>query len=100
MRLRLRGVCITKAELMSRWTDVSIIISDEIVEAFQLTQPEFLQEIALYLFQSERLTLGYAAQMDRLSFEVLLKACQIPLYIYDVEDFELDIQGLQALGRL
>lgn len=82
---------------------MSILISDEIVAASQLTQPEFLQEIALHLFQSERLTLGYAAQMaqmDRPSFEALLKARQIPLYVYDVEDFEADIQSLQALGRL
>ena len=41
---------------------MSIVISDEIIRASELSQAEFLQEIALHLFQSGRLTLGYAAQ--------------------------------------
>jgi len=34
------------------------------------------------------------------AFRQLLKQRNIPLYIYDVEDFELDLKNLQALGRL
>ena len=82
---------------------MSIVISDEIIEAARLTRSEFLQEIALHLFQSGRLTIGYAAQMaqmDQISFKAFLKARQVPLYVYDVEDFEADIKGLQALNRL
>lgn len=82
---------------------MSITISDEIVEAARMTQLELLQEMAMHLFQSGKLTLGYAAQMakmNRPSFEALLKARQIPLYVYDVEDFEADVQTLQALSRL
>jgi predicted HTH domain antitoxin len=41
---------------------MSIVITDEIIEASQLTSKEFCQEIALYLFNSGRLTLGYASQ--------------------------------------
>lgn len=37
---------------------MSIVISDEILQASQLTPSEFRQEIALYLFQTDSLTLG------------------------------------------
>ncbi len=82
---------------------MSLIISDEFLEASQLTQGEFLQEIALYLFESGRLTLGYAAKMAQMEFEdfrELLKSRKIPLYQYDLEDFEIDLKNLQELKRL
>ena len=82
---------------------MSIVISDEILQASQLTPSEFRQEIALHLFQSGRLTLGYAsqlAQMESQEFRQLLKQRQIPLYSYDVEDFELDLKNLRELGQL
>ena len=42
---------------------MSIVISDEILHASQLTPSEFRQEIAIYLFQAGRLTLGYASSL-------------------------------------
>ncbi|MEL6334326.1 MAG: UPF0175 family protein, partial [Cyanobacteria bacterium J06626_26] len=69
----------------------------------ELSQAEFLQEIALHLFQSGRLTLGYAAQMaemEKSAFQELLKSRQVPLYVYDVEDFEVDLKNLRELNRL
>jgi len=82
---------------------MSVVITDEILEASQLTQAEFLQEIALHLFQLGRLPLGMAAQLaelEPLAFRALLKERQIPLYCYEVEDFESDLQTLADLGRL
>jgi predicted HTH domain antitoxin len=82
---------------------MSIVISDEILQASQLTPNEFRQEIALHLFQTGRLTLGYAsklAQMPVNAFRQFLKQRHIPLYVYDIEDFELDLKNLQTLGRL
>ena len=82
---------------------MSITISDEILQASQLTPDEFCQEIALHFFQTGRLTLGYASQLAGMSpntFRQLLKQHQIPLYSYDVEDFELDLKTLRELGRL
>lgn len=82
---------------------MSIIISDEILQASQLTPSEFRQEIALHLFQTGRLTLGYASQLAEMApnaFRQLLKQRHIPLYSYDVEDFELDLKNLRELGRL
>ena len=40
------------------------------------------------------------AQMELNAFRDLLKARKIPLYHYDLEDFEIDLQNLQELGRL
>ncbi|MCG6136043.1 MAG: UPF0175 family protein [Nostoc sp. LLA-1] len=82
---------------------MSVIISDEILQASQLTPSEFRQEIAIYLFQSGHLTLGYASHLADMSlnaFRHLLKQRKIALYSYDVEDFELDLKNLQELGRL
>lgn len=82
---------------------MNIIISDEILQASRLTPSEFRQEIALHLFQIGCLTLSYAtklAQMQPQDFHRLLKQRKIPLYYYDVEDFELDLKNLRELGRL
>ncbi len=82
---------------------MSVVISDEIVQASQLTPIEFRQEIALHLFQTGHLTLGYASKLADLplnAFRQLLKQRSIPLYSYDVEDFNLDLKNLQELGRL
>jgi predicted HTH domain antitoxin len=82
---------------------MSVVISDEILQASQLTSSEFRQEIALHLFQTGRLTLSYAsklAEMPISSFRQLLKQRNIPLYCYDVEEFELDLKNLRDLGRL
>jgi predicted HTH domain antitoxin len=82
---------------------MSVIISDEILQASQLTPSEFRQEIALRLFQTGHLTLAYASQLADMqpnAFRQLLKQHNIPLYSYDVEDFELDLKNLKELGRL
>lgn len=82
---------------------MSVVISNEILQASRLSSSEFRQEIALHLFQTGRLTLGYASQLAELqpiAFRQLLKQRNIPLYSYEVEDFELDMKNLRELGRL
>lgn len=82
---------------------MSVVISDEILQASRLTPSEFRQKIALHLFETGYLTLGYASQLAEMSiaaFRQLLKQRNIPLYSYDVEDLELDLKNLQELGRL
>jgi len=82
---------------------ISVIISDCILQASRLTANEFRQEIALHLFQAGHLTLGYASQLAEMpphAFRQLLKDRHIPLYSYDVVDFELDLKNLRKLGRL
>lgn len=82
---------------------MSVVISDEILQASQLTPSEFRQEIALHLFQTGRLTLGYTSKLADMpldTFRQLLKQRSIPLYSYEVEDFELDLKNLRQLKRL
>ncbi len=82
---------------------MSILISDETLRACQMEEAEFKQEIALLLFQTGRLTIGHASHLAEMSpnaFQELLKQRYIPLYVYDVEDFQLDLKNLRKLGRL
>jgi predicted HTH domain antitoxin len=81
---------------------MSLIISDEILQASGFSESELLQEIAILLFQKEKLTLGQAsrlAQMPQLQFQHLLASRKIQLH-YDVAEFEADLKTLQELGRL
>jgi predicted HTH domain antitoxin len=61
-----------------------------------------MQEIAVMLFQKEKLTLGQAsnlAGMNQIAFQHLLASRQISVH-YDVKDFESDLKTLRELGRL
>ena len=67
-----------------------------------MTEAEMRQEIAVMLFQKEKLTLAQASRfagMHRVAFQHLLASRQIPVH-YDVEDFEQDIKNLREMGRL
>ncbi len=81
---------------------MSIVVPDEILSATRMTEAEMRQEIAVMLFQQEKLTLAQAsrfANMHRVAFQHLLASRHIPVH-YDVEDFEQDIKNLQDRGRL
>ena len=81
---------------------MSLVISNEILQATGLSEAELSQEIAILLFQKEKLTLSQAshfAQMSQLQFQHLLASRQIPLH-YDVAEFEADLKTLQELDRL
>ncbi|MGL4498194.1 MAG: UPF0175 family protein, partial [Planktothrix sp.] len=54
---------------------MSVTIPDEILEAAQITEAELKQEIAMLLFQQQKLSLVQASQlagMPRIGFEKLL----------------------------
>ena len=75
---------------------MSIVISDEVLSATRLTAVELTQELAIALFQREKLTLGQASQlatMNQWQFQQLLASRQIPIH-YDIDDFEADLQTL------
>lgn len=81
---------------------MSIVISEDILHATHMTEAEFLQEVALSLYQKGKLSLGKASQlagMGRIQFQMLLASRQIPLN-YGVEDFEADLNTLRRLGQL
>jgi predicted HTH domain antitoxin len=80
---------------------MSLEISDEIIRSSGMSKEELTREIAVMLFQKERLTLAQAAKfagMNRLQFQHLLASRQIPVH-YDSMDFEDDIKTLHELGR-
>ena len=81
---------------------MSLIIPDEIVQATGMTEGELKQEVAILLFEKEKLTLGQASRltgMSQLQFQHLLASRQIPVH-YDVAEFKADLKTLQELGRL
>lgn len=60
------------------------------------------QEIAILLYQKEKLTTEQAArlaEMDRADFQHLLASRGITMH-YDVEEYEQDLQTLERLGRI
>lgn len=79
---------------------MSVIISDEILHATHMTADELMQEVAILLYQKEKLTLGQASQlatMSQLQFQLLLASRQIPIH-YDVAEFEADLKTLRENG--
>lgn len=82
--------------------EMSVVIPDDILQATGMSVAELTQEIAVLLFQKEKLSIGQASRlagMSRLQFQHLLASRQIPLH-YDVADFEADLQTLREMGRL
>jgi predicted HTH domain antitoxin len=82
--------------------DVSLTISDALLQAANMSEAELRQEIAVMLFQRDKLTLAQASQfahMHRLQFQHLLASRQIPVHD-DVAELLEDIQTLQRLGQL
>lgn len=79
-----------------------VTIPDEVLTAAHLSGAELKRELALALFQQQRLTLAQAshlAEVKQLEFQALLADRQIPIH-YGVEDFRDDIETLRQLGRL
>ena len=81
---------------------MSLIIPDEILQATGMSEAELRQEMAVLLFQKEKLTLGQASRlagMSQLQFQHLLASRQIPVH-YDVAEFEEDLKTFQELKQL
>jgi predicted HTH domain antitoxin len=78
-----------------------VTISDEILKAAHITEPELKQELALALFQQERLTLAQASRlagMGQLAFQSLMSERRIPVH-YGVAEFREDLQSLRLTER-
>ncbi len=76
---------------------ITIDIPDSITHSAELTQAELLREIAVLLFQWERVTLGKAAQiaeMHQFEFQKLLASRKIPVH-YGLEDYQADVASLR-----
>ena len=78
---------------------MSVVIPDEILHAARMSEAEFKQEIAIFLFEKEKLTLAQASRLagiNRLQFQHLLASRRITVH-YDVAEFEEDLRTLQEL---
>lgn len=81
---------------------MSVMIPDSVLETARMSDSELKQEIAVLLFQKDKLTLAQAArlaEMSRFQFQHLLASRGISLH-YGIEDFEQDLDTLRRLGRL
>ena len=75
---------------------MAITIADEVLAAAHMSELELKRELALALFQRERLTLAQAsrlAEMSQLEFQALLAERQIPVH-YGVQEFREDLQAI------
>ncbi len=76
-----------------------ITISESLLKQIDLTENEFMVEMALWLFSSKKISFGVArklAGMDIWQFQELLDARNIPIH-YDVEEYLTDLKNLQIL---
>jgi predicted HTH domain antitoxin len=81
---------------------MSLVIPDSVLHTARMTAAELAQEVAVLLYQKEKLTLGQASQlaeMSQLQFQHLLASRQIPVH-YDVAEFEADLETLREMRRL
>ncbi len=81
---------------------MSVVIPDNLVYSTRMTEEELLQEIAILLYQKEKLSMGQASKLARMNqwqFQLLLGSRQIPVH-YDVTEFESDLNTLREMGRI
>lgn len=81
---------------------VAIEIPQEVLHAARMTPEEMKRELAVLLFQQDKLSFGKAREMAGMTvwaFQQLLGSRGITVH-YDVTDYEEDLATLKALGRL
>ena len=81
---------------------MSVVISDDVLQSARMSGEELLQEVAVMLFQREKITLAQASRlsrMNRFQFQHLLASRRISVH-YDVKEFEEDLKTLRKLGRI
>jgi len=81
---------------------MSLVIPDDFLRAANISAGELRREIALLLFQQDKLTLGQASEfagMSQLEFQRLLGNRRIPVH-YDSQDFADDLDTLRRSGYL
>ncbi|WP_414530891.1 UPF0175 family protein [Nodularia chucula] len=75
---------------------MSLVISDEIIQASGLSEQELILEVIILLFQKNNISIGKAsqlAQMPLLQFQNELAQRNITIH-YDESDLEVDLQNL------
>lgn len=78
-----------------------LVIEGEVLEALRMPPSELLIELAVYLYDKERLSMGQAkklAGLTQLEFQHALAKREVCIK-YDVEDFEEDMRTLDKLRK-
>ena len=73
-----------------------LIISGNILEGLKISPAEFMIDIAVYLYDKEKLSMGQAkklAGLTQIEFQKELSKNGV-LIKYDIEDFEKDLENL------
>lgn len=81
---------------------MSVVIPDDVLQTSHMTASEMVQEVAILLFEKDKLTLEQAshlAGLDQLRFRLLLASRQVPMH-YGIADLEADIRTLREMGQL
>lgn len=81
---------------------LTLNLPDHLSQTETFNQSDWFREIAIALFQQERISLSRAskiAEMEIIDFQKLLADRGICVH-YDVEDLEQDVQYLQDRGWL
>lgn len=81
---------------------MSVLISDEILQAAQMTDEELKRELAVLLFQQKKLGLSKArelAEMPLIEFQRELANRGIAVYD-DVAAFQTEVENLRTWGDL
>lgn len=81
---------------------IAIEIPREVIHITRMTPQGLKRELAVYLFQQDKLSFGKAREMASMSvweFQQLLGSRGIWVH-YDVGDYEEDLATLKELGRL
>ena len=77
---------------------MSLTISNEFLQTAKMSEAELKLEIAIILFQQEKITLGTASQfagINQLEFQRVLGNRKISIH-YGIEDLHQDLQTLKA----
>jgi len=77
-------------------------IPREVVQAAKMDVQELKRELAVHLFEEEKLSFGKARELAGMTFwefQQILGSRGIPIH-YDVRDYEEDLETLRRLERL
>jgi len=72
----------------------------DLPDALQISEADLRTELAISLFQQERITLGTASQLaglHQIEFQQLIASRGICVH-YDIEDLEQDLKSLRKEG--
>ena len=76
-----------------------LIIRGEVLERADISGEDLLLEVAVYLYEKERLSIGQAKDLvglDLVSFQKELAKREVYLH-YDVEDYREDLENLDRM---